>query len=227
MSDERIYQTNVNDLSPEVKRLITNAEKALTQYDLTKSSDVKEVLEMLKKDLKKTELICGATCKTKKGTKYICTQEPVIKEDGTTNGRCIAHGGASIGQTSKKSAEIARQNLRPRTKAALFTRVENMTLEEQNFYWEMLEHYTHKLQLEGLQVLMLSRALKLFLKQERYEVMQEDMSKELRMTQSFDRQFLQYCEALGITPKQMAKKDDGRKDVIDIAELFMMDDDEN
>lgn len=60
------------------------------------------------RELKKNKEICGALSNSGK----ICINKPHYKENGTTNGRCIWHGGKSTGAKTKEGKKKALDNLR-------------------------------------------------------------------------------------------------------------------
>jgi hypothetical protein len=62
-------------------------------------------------EFRKNEVICGALT----GSGKVCIRAPYIKEDGSTNGKCYAHGGKSTGARTEEGKKKAIKNLRART----------------------------------------------------------------------------------------------------------------
>jgi hypothetical protein len=94
------------DLSTELQAKV----KTLEMIAEKEGKDEAKVHEYYR-DLKKSTVICGALTTSNK----ICTNKPYYKEDGTTNGRCIIHGGKSTGAKTKEGREKAIANLRGRS----------------------------------------------------------------------------------------------------------------
>lgn len=65
----------------------------------------------LYRELKKSTVICGAIT----GSGKVCLLSPLVKEDGTTNGRCERHGGKSTGPRTEEGKKKAIEKLRGRT----------------------------------------------------------------------------------------------------------------
>lgn len=180
----------------------------------------KKRAQALKSQLKKIDIICGAIDQK---TGKICTEKPYYREDGTTNGRCAKHGGASTGAVTEEGRQRALANLNPRARLihGLYSRFV-MTQEELDFYTAMMNHYIEKLDLDPANILLLDRALRNFILNQRKEIAEAyEIVDESQSYNDYDSKFLRYMQALALDRRFKESKDN--KDntaMIDLAVLL-------
>lgn len=166
----------------------------------------KKRAELIKKQLKDVRVICGSW--TSEGR--ICIKDPHINEDGSTNGRCKAHGGTSVGPTSEEGRKKAMANLHPQARMVygLYSRF-TMSTEEMDFYIGMMNYYIETLQLDLGNILLLDRALRNFILNQRREIAlnEDDSLEESQSYNDYDTKFLRYMQALGVDRKFNVSKD--------------------
>ncbi|RXF11113.1 hypothetical protein EG878_14755 [Enterococcus faecalis] len=188
-----------------------------------------ELIAKLKKDAKKADKICGAWIADKN---RICSESPHIKEDGTSNGRCLAHGGNTTGPKTEEGKKRAIANLHPMANMiyGLYKDKFIFTMEEEEFYTEMMNVYITTYNLDMANIMLLDRALRNFIMNSRREVANADQ--EVQETESysdFDAKHLRYMQALAFDRKfnqSISNADNAQK--IDLAAMFLpTDQDEN
>jgi DNA repair ATPase RecN len=196
------------------------AEELLSQVEqingMKYETSRKKKVETLRKELSKVDLICGAITKA---TGKICTEKPV---EGAK--RCLRHGGASTGAVTEEGKARSLQNLNPRANfvSGLYGRFV-MSAEECTFYETMLNHYIEELDLDPANILLLDRALRNFILNQRKEWAEEGESiNGVQFDIDYDMKFMRYMQALGMDRKFNVSKD--HKDNANsggIAMLFM------
>jgi tetratricopeptide (TPR) repeat protein len=180
----------------------------------------KKRAEALRKQLKNIDVICGAIDRS---TGKICTNPPYVKEDGSTNGRCLAHGGNATGAVTEEGRKRALANLNPRARFihGLYSRFV-MTQEELEFYTVMMNHYIEVLDLDPANILLLDRALRNFILNQRKEIAEAyEIVDESQSYNDYDSKFLRYMQALALDRRFKESKDN--KDntaMIDLAVLL-------
>lgn len=206
----------MKDLDRDARAIVGALQK---QLDSTNGNDREAVLKNIKRQLKKIDKICGAV----RGSGKICPNKPYMKEDGTTNGRCSLHGGKSTGAKTPEGKERQLAHLNP--KAAMIHGMYSrfvMTHEEESFYTHMINHYVEAMELDPLNIMLLDRALRNFILNQRKEI--AEMGESVDETQSYndyDTKFLRYVQALGLDRKFNESRDNSKNStVIDIAQLL-------
>ena len=181
-------------------------DEVATINDMTYAKSRKKRAELIKKQLKKVKVICGAV--TKEGK--ICTKPPVTREDGTSNGRCDGHGGLTTGPLSNEGRQRALANLNPQAHMVygLYSRF-TMSQEEIDFYVGMMNYYIELLQLDLGNILILDRALRNFILNQRREIAlnEDDSLEESKSYNDYDTKFLRYMQALGVDRKFNESRD--------------------
>lgn len=180
----------------------------------------KDRAEKMKLDLKKVDIICGAI---NKSTGKICTKAP---SEGSTNGRCDQHGGKSTGAITEEGKKIALSKLDPRANLihGMYSRF-TMTLQESDLYVSFMNWYLEEYDLDPANMLMLDRALRNFILNQRKEVAEEgELLDESQSYNDYDTKFMRYIQALGLDRKFNVSKDHkDNKGGGDITMLFMED----
>ncbi|AYP68707.1 hypothetical protein BpsS36_00068 [Bacillus phage vB_BpsS-36] len=182
------------------------------KYDKSRKKNSQELV----KELSKTETICGAVTKA---TGKICTKPPV---EGAK--RCLQHGGNATGPVTEEGKQRALANLNPRAGMVhgMYSRFV-MTVEEQEFYVGMMNWYIEELDLDPANILMLDRALRNFILNQRKEVAEAgEMLDESQSYNDYDTKFMRYMQALGMDRKFNVSKDhkDNSSGTVDIAVLL-------
>lgn len=208
----------------QAKSLRTKAEKLAEEAalinDMKYDKSRKARAEALRKELAKVEIICGAI---ERATGKICSKTPV---EGAK--RCMQHGGASTGAVTEEGKRNSLANLNPRANfvSGLYGRFV-MTSEEASFYEVMMNHYIEELDLDPANILLLDRAMRNFILNQRQEVAEEgEEVYTAEYAQDYDTKFMRYMQALGMDRKFNVSKD--HKDNTNangIAMLFMNDTD--
>jgi hypothetical protein len=192
------------EVAKQLRTKIMKEVEEINSMKYTKSR--KKRAEALRKELKKVDVICGAI---DRNTGKICTEKPYIREDGTTNGRCANHGGASTGAVTEEGRKRALANLNPRARLihGLYSRFV-MTQEELDFYTAMMNHYIEELDLDPANILLLDRALRNFILNQRKEVAEAgEIVDESQSYNDYDTKFMRYMQALGLDRKFNVSKD--------------------
>ena len=195
----------------EANKLMSEAEK-INNMTYPKSRRTK-ALELRKK-LGEVELICGAISKEGK----ICTKPPV---EGAK--RCSGHGGLNTGPKTEEGKARALANLNPRAHFihGLYAHF-IMSAEEKALYDTMMNHYIEVADLDPANVMMLDRALRNFILNQRKERAEaEEIVDETDSYNDYDSKFMRYMQALGLDRKfnqSNNHKDNGQQG---IAMLFM------
>ena len=178
-------------MKTQVEKLVSEAEK-INSMSYPKSRRTR-ALE-LKKELSQVDLICGAISKEGK----ICTTAPI---EGAK--RCKVHGGLSTGPTTPEGKERALANLNPRAHFihGLYSHF-TMTAEEKLLYDTMMNHYIEVADLDPANVMMLDRALRNFILNQRKERAEaEEIVDETDSYNDYDSKFMRYMQALGLDRK--------------------------
>ncbi|TWJ39659.1 hypothetical protein CHCC5027_3572 [Bacillus paralicheniformis] len=179
--------------------------------------------EELRNDLKKIKVICGAIDSR---VNKICTEPPA---EGSTNGRCARHGGLSTGAVTEEGKQRALANLHPQARMVhgLYSRFV-MTTEEMDFYATMMNHYIEELDLDPANTIMLDRALRNFILNQRKEVAEAyEIINEVQFDIDYDSKFLKYMQALGLDRKfNVSKEHKDNKGDVDLSMIFDMGNDE-
>lgn len=209
-----------------IKNTRTQAEKLAQEVDYindmkyTKSR--KDRAELIRKQLKNVEIICGAVDRS---NGKICSNSPA---EGSTNGRCYKHGGLNEGPKTEEGKKKALANLDPRASMihGLYSNF-TMSVGERDFYTGMMNYYIEEFELDPANIMMLDRAIRNFMLNQRKEVAEEgELVDETDSYNDYDTKFLRYMQALGMDRKFNVSKDhkDNQKSN-DITMLFM--DEEN
>lgn len=208
--------TEKKDLAT-AKMLRTEAEKlveaAFKVNDMKYPKSRKERAEALRKELSKVELICGAVSKEGK----ICTSEPV---EGKA--RCKQHGGLSTGAITPegKAASLASLNPRAHFIHGLYSHF-TMTTEEKALYDTMMNHYIEVADLDPANIMLMDRALRNFILNQRKERAEEyDIVDETESYNDYDTKFMRYMQALGLDRKFNVSKEHKDNSSGGIAMLF-------
>jgi hypothetical protein len=207
----------IRDLSEEAARELAEEVNSM-KYEKSR----KKKAESLRRGLKANVSICGAISKE---TGRICSRPPV---EGAT--RCAAHGGCSTGARTPEGKEKALANLNPR--ANFVTGMYGqfvMSAEEDTFYETMMNHYIDELDLDPANILILDRALRNFILNQRKErVEAEEILNEIQFDIDYDSKFLKHMQALGLDRKfQLSVSNkENNSGGSGIAMLFMNDGDE-
>lgn len=215
----------MSEVDKYAKKLRTEAEKIVEQAEEVNSMKYnksrKDRAEKLRKELSKVEIICGAI---ERSTGKICTKTPV---EGAR--RCLQHGGASTGAVTEEGRQRSLANLDPRANfvSGLYGRFV-MTPEENDFYTHMMNYYVELLDLDPANVLLLDRALRNFILNQRKELAEAgEIVDESNSYNDYDTKFMRYMQALGMDRKfQVQEKNKGEntgKVAGGIASLFLDD----
>lgn len=199
-----------NNLRSKTEKL---AQEALKVNDMKYEKSRKARAEALRKELSKTSLICGAVSKDGK----ICTKEPV--EDAT---RCAQHGGLSTGAVTEEGKARALANLNPRAHFihGLYSKF-TMTVEEKTLYDTMMNHYIETADLDPANIMLMDRALRNFILNQRKERAEEyDIVDETDSYNDYDTKFMRYMQALGLDRKFNVSKEHKDNSSGGIAMLF-------
>jgi hypothetical protein len=206
------------------KALRTKIEKEVNEINNMKyPKSRKDRAEAMRKQLQKVDIICGAI---ERSTGKICSKSPA---EGSTNGRCPQHGGLSTGATSEEGKQRALANLNPKAHLihGMYSRF-SMTMEEQDFYIGFMNFYIDELDLDPANILILDRALRNFILNQRKEIAEMgEIVDESNSYNDYDTKFMRYMQALGLDRKfnvSMNHKDNGKKSSGDITMLFMSED---
>jgi hypothetical protein len=187
------------------KALRTKAEKLAEEVQLINEMKYeksrKARAEALRKELSKVEIICGAI---ERSTGKICSKTPV---EGAK--RCLQHGGASTGAVTEEGKQRSLANLNPRANfvSGLYGRFV-MTSEEALFYETMMNHYIEELDLDPANILLLDRAMRNFILNQRKEIAEAgEQIDESNSYNDYDTKFMRYMQALGMDRKFNVSKD--------------------
>jgi len=188
--------------------------------DMTYAKSRKKRAELIKKQLKNVKVICGAINREGK----VCTKVPHTKEDGSSNGRCLEHGGNTNGPVTPEGRRKALSKLNPQAHMVfgLYSRFV-MSEEEMDFYVGMMNYYIEALQLDLGNILLLDRAIRNFIINQRREIAlnEEDSLAESQSYNDYDTKFLRYMQALGVDRKFNESRDNSSNtQAIDIAVLL-------
>lgn len=178
-------------MEQEAEKLMSEAEK-INEMVYPKSRRTR-ALE-LKKKLGEVELICGAISKEGK----ICTKPPV---EGAK--RCPQHGGLATGPKTEEGKQRALANLDPRAHFihGLYAHF-IMSAEEKALYDTMMNHYIEVADLDPANIMMLDRALRNFILNQRKERAEaEEIVDETDSYNDYDSKFMRYMQALGLDRK--------------------------
>jgi hypothetical protein len=200
-----------------------DAEKLLSEVELVNNMKYpksrKDRSEALRQQLSKVDLICGAI---EKSTGKICTNEPA---EGGTNGRCKKHGGLSTGAVTEEGKQRALANLDPRANLihGMYSRF-TMTLEESDFYVGFMNWYIEELDLDPANMLLLDRALRNFILNQRKEIAEAgEIVDESNSYNDYDTKFMRYMQALGLDRKfNVSKEHKDNKGDVDLSLIFDM-----
>lgn len=208
----------------EEKRLAALGEATLKQAneinEMKYTKSRRDKANSIKDKLKEVRIICGAI---DRATGKICTKEPA---EGGTNGRCKQHGGLSTGPTTDEGLERVKANLNPLAQMVhgLYSRF-TMTHEEMEFYVTFMNHYIEELDLDPANVLILDRALRNFILNQRKEIAEAgELLDESQSYNDYDTKFLRYMQSLGLDRKfNVSKEHKDNNSAGDISLLFMDD----
>ena len=216
---------SIND-EGRAKSLRTQAEKLVEEVefinDMKYDKSRKDRAEKLRSQLKKVTVICGAI---ERNSGKICSKEPV--EGGT---RCAQHGGLSTGAKTEEGKARSLANLDPRANLihGMYSQF-TMTTEESNFYVGFMNYYIEELDLDPANMLLLDRALRNFILNQRKERAEAgEIVDESQSYNDYDTKFMRYMQALGMDRKfNVSEKNKGTnsKNAGGIAMLFMNDND--
>lgn len=204
------------------KKLQTDMRKLAEEINgMTYDKSRKKRAEELRKELMKADIICGAI---ERNTGKICSKDPHVREDGSSNGRCLAHGGNVSGQVTEEGKARALANLNPKARLVhgLYSRFV-MSAEENDFYVTMMNHYIEELDLDPANMLLLDRALRNFILNQRKEVAEAgEIVDETNSYNDYDTKFMRYMQALGMDRKfNVSKEHKDNTQQGGIAMLFM------
>jgi hypothetical protein len=207
-----------------VKNYFESQNERLGKYRGKRKSMLLDQLVKEAKDKRIKKLICGA----RKSNGKICTKEPHYKEDGTTNGRCLEHGGASTGAKTEEGKVKSLSKLDPYANLVhgLYAK-DTYTVEEVNLVQNLYEKYKDQLELEEnpINYMLFDRALRNFILQIRKEnqMMNIGEVEESQSYNDFDSKFLRFIQALGLDRKFLLSKEhkDNGGSLDDIAMLFV------
>lgn len=202
------------------KAMRTQAEKLVAEVDsindMKYEKSRKAKAEALRKELSKVDIICGAI---ERSTGKICSKDPV---EGAK--RCLQHGGASTGAVTEEGRKNSLANLNPRANFVngLYGRFV-MTSEEALFYETMMNYYIEEADLDPANILLMDRAMRNFIlnqRQEQAEENEEVYTSEYQ--QDYDSKFMRYMQALGLDRKfNVSKQHKDNSSSGDISLLFM------
>lgn len=200
----------------EIKKLLEEVDSI---NDMSYAKSRRKRADLIKKQLKNVKVICGAV--NREGR--ICTKEPHTDDEGYSNGRCLEHGGASTGAVTQEGRERALANLNPQARMVfgLYSRF-TMTAEEMDFYVGMMNYYIEVLQLDLGNILLLDRALRNFILNQRKEIALEgETIDESQSYNDYDTKFLRYMQALGVDRKfNVSKEHKDNTQQVDLAVLL-------
>ncbi|PDZ72474.1 hypothetical protein CN887_20815 [Bacillus pseudomycoides] len=192
------------------------------RVDMARENDNELALKEAKKELKALEDICGAV----KGSGKICVNKPYLKEDGTTNGRCVVHSGKPSGQTTEEGRQRSLANL---NKHAAMTHgvysknfVENLTEQELALYYSIIAEHSEDedLQTPANQILLQRFAmdtLKL-LRIEQYG--KYGMMGETTAQTEISNRLIRLSESLGLNAKFTKQNKKSTNPVVNLNQLF-------
>lgn len=202
------------------KELRTRIEKQVEEINSMKYTKSRQQrAEAMRKELQKVDIICGAI---ERSTGKICSSEPA---EGATNGRCARHGGLATGPTSEEGKQRALANLDPRAGLihGMYSRFV-MTLEEETFYVGFMNYYIEELDLDPANMLLLDRALRNFILNQRKELAEAgEIVDESNSYNDYDTKFMRYMQALGLDRKfNVSKEHKDNKGDVDLSLIFDM-----
>lgn len=187
------------------KAMRTQAEKLVAEVDsindMKYDKSRRSKAEALRKELSKVDIICGAI---ERSTGKICSKDPV---EGAK--RCLQHGGASTGAVTEEGRKNSLANLNPRANFVngLYGRFV-MTSEEALFYETMMNYYIEEADLDPANILLMDRAMRNFILNQRQEQAQENEEVYTsEYQQDYDSKFMRYMQALGLDRKFNVSKD--------------------
>lgn len=197
-------------LRTEAEKLVDAAHKV---NDMKYPKSRKERAEALRKELGKIELICGAVSKEGK----ICTKPPT---EGKA--RCSQHGGLSTGAVTPEGKLAQLANLHPKAHFihGLYSHFV-MSTEEKTLYDTMMNHYIEVADLDPANIMLMDRALRNFILNQRKErAMEYDIVDETDSYNDYDTKFMRYMQALGLDRKFNVSKEHKDNSSGGIAMLF-------
>lgn len=183
-------------------------------------------IKELKKFMKKEAEICGAL----QSNGAVCVKKPWVREGGSTNGRCVTHGGSKELSKDPERRERQLANLNPKARLVhgMYSQEfkEKLTKEEVNFYNEMVDWFTESYpeDIDPINMSLLHRYGMNTIKTMRQE--STDFLKESRSQNSFERMMINFANELGLNKKYRDSKENKvNKQNADIALLFQNDSD--
>ena len=199
------------------------AEKLLSEVeavnDMKYPKSRKDKAELMRDRLKKVSIICGAI---ERSTGKICSKAPA---EGSTNGRCSQHGGLATGAVTEEGKQRALANLDPRANLihGMYSRFV-MTTEEEGFYVGFMNYYIDELDLDPANMLLLDRALRNFILNQRKEMAEAgEIVDESQSYNDYDTKFMRYMQALGMDRKfNVSKEHKDNKGDLDLSLIFDM-----
>jgi len=175
----------------------------------------KRKAEIARPILKVNQTICGAIS-AKDGR--ICSREPV---EGSN--RCSGHGGLSTGATTEEGKAISLSKLNPlaRMTAGLYTRYA-FTVEEQEMYEYFMNYYYEELDLDLANVMLLDRAIRNFIMQQRKEVaLVGEIIDDSESFNDHDMKFAKFMGMLGLDRKfNVSQQNKQPNTVVNMNNLF-------
>lgn len=203
-----------------LKRLEENPHEVVAEInDMTYEKSRKDKAEFIRKQVGQMKVICGAI----KQNGRICSETPV---EGKA--RCAQHGGLSTGAVTEEGKQRALANLSPMANMihGLYARFQ-FTEEESLFYVTMMSHYEQEYELDMANLMLLDRALRNFILNQRKEIAKAgEIVDESNSYNDYDTKFLRYMQALGFDRKfNMSKENKENKgDNVNLNVLFDMGD---
>lgn len=198
-------------LEKEVQELILEAEEA-------KQEDKEELLEQVKKKLKKVPAICGAM----QGTGKICLKYPV---EGSN--RCHVHGGKSTGAKTEEGREKSLSKLNPKahTIHGIYSKdfKNQLTAEEVEFYNTTVDWFFEETKgdIDPVNLAMLDRYIMNFIKQARKDSI--EFLDDSPSYNDFETKMKGFAESLGLNRKfKLSKENKDNNSGVDLSLLFDM-----
>jgi hypothetical protein len=204
----------------QAKALRAKIEKQVEEVNSMKYTKSRQArAESMRKELQKVTIICGAI---ERSTGKICSKSPA---EGSTNGRCAQHGGLATGAVTEEGKQRALANLDPRANLihGMYSRFV-MTAEEEGFYVGFMNYYIEELDLDPANMLLLDRALRNFILNQRKELAEAgEIVDESNSYNDYDTKFMRYMQALGLDRKfNVSKEHKDNKGDIDLSLIFDM-----
>ncbi|MDM5432359.1 HGGxSTG domain-containing protein [Bacillus hominis] len=189
-------------------------EELSEQAKQAKEAGDEQALNKLRNELKKEPSICGGITKSGK----LCTKKPYMKEDGTTNGRCVFHGGKQTGQATEEGRKKSMANLSP--KANLIHGIysqdfkDTLTKEETELYNSLMDYYLDNYENDPFNMALVDRyALNLI------KVARLDSQQFLKDSQSYndpETKLVRYIETLGLNNKFIQSRENTKNKSEDV-----------